>query len=273
MPPARPLRIALAGALAPGPAPLPARVAARLGDGLAARGHEVRHAAPQSGAHGDFITGLRAWWREWRPDLVHVEFPSQFAAQAVEAARREGIPVGARAGAVATSDVVVEHPRGIDLRRFHPRYRDARLRAAWGARAGQRILLLLAPPDETLIATLAGEAAPLVVVRGDAVLRERLRAALTQVTVIGEPEPEDLAATFASADAVLHAADAVDEVREQAREAMACATPVLAPAELEALQGGELAARGVAAREALAACDWPRCAAAYERAFATVVGA
>ncbi len=103
------LRLVLASRAAPTTGSGTGRVLERIGDGLAARGHEVRYAVPEAapplGSERDAALAairsrmathhhaLTSWWGEWRPDLVYIELADEFGHVARQVAREASIPV------------------------------------------------------------------------------------------------------------------------------------------------------------------------------------
>jgi glycosyltransferase involved in cell wall biosynthesis len=99
--------------------------------------------------------------------------------------------------------------RGVDTARFGPHKRSAALRAAWGADAGDVVLLYvgrLAPEKNVPLALRAFEAARArdakvrMVVVGDGPARAALQAAHPAARFVGMQQGEELAASYASAD-------------------------------------------------------------------------
>lgn len=126
------------------------------------------------------VASVQRSWADWRPDVVHVEYPDPAGAGVMQAARAAGIavtgdfhhihlhlPTAQRprvlalvCQAFAVCDAVftetlqglgnlhghgisqaVYLPRGVDGERFHPRYRDPAMRCTWGVQADEPVLL------------------------------------------------------------------------------------------------------------------------------------
>jgi glycosyltransferase involved in cell wall biosynthesis len=190
---------------------------------------------------------VRRWTAE-RPDLVHVELAGNVGLAALTAANRLGLPTttsfhhlhlyaapGAEAKvigllaafhrrctatvaeqdasarlltAMGAAEVAVIH-RGVDSEEFHPRWRDAALRAVWGAGPDDPVLLFVArviptkdPPGFAAACQLARERNQAVraVVVGEGAELAALRQALPWAHYAGTLLGEAMRRTYASAD-------------------------------------------------------------------------
>ena len=195
-----------------------------------------------------FTAELVRRWTAERPHLVHVELAGNVGQAALDAAKALRLPVtsmfhhlhlfaapgseGKVLGLMAAfhrrcTVTVVEQDggarllaalglaaptvigRGVDAVSFHPRWRDAALRASWGAELDQPVLLSvgrLIPSKDPLgfaqACNLARERNPGVraVVVGEGPEQPALRAALPWATFTGPLTGEALRRAYASAD-------------------------------------------------------------------------
>ncbi len=298
-------------------------------------------AAARLGAACRAFTGelVRRWTAE-RPDFVHVELAGNVGLAALDAAAVVGLPTTTmfhhlhlyavpgtesrvmgllarfhgRCGAT-----VAEQPssanlltalgvsgvriigRGVDAEVFHPRWRDAALRASWGAGDGDPVLLSVGrliptkdPPGFAAACNRARERNPRVraVVVGDGPEAPALRRELPWATFTGVLHGEALVQAYASADIFVVASPAEpfgNVVLEAAASGLAIAArpggavnEVLAPAEACVLplpldrdslaaavadltaDAGRRQALAGRARAAAESCTWDAVAVAWE---------
>ena len=125
--------------------------------------------------------------------------------------------------------------RGIDTEQFHPRFRDPALRAAWGIRDGQRVVLFvsrLAPEKNPELLFRAfrkmRHSAPWIklVVVGDGPIREKYQRKHPEVVFCGAKTGENLSRHYASADLFLFPSLS-ETYGLVVAEAMASALPVI----------------------------------------------
>lgn len=142
------------------------------------------------------------------------------SAPAVRDLRRNGIPRVRRWG------------RGVDLQRFSPQCRDARLRRRLAA-DGELIVGFmgrLAPEKQLgLLRAVRGLPGTRLVVVGDGPDRDRLRRSLPRAVFTGELDGADLAQHVASFDIFVHPG-ANETFCQAVQEGLACGVPVVAPA-------------------------------------------
>jgi len=122
--------------------------------------------------------------------------------------------------------------RGVDAERFHPRYRDERLRhaVAPGRETVVGYVGRLAPEKRVdLLAHLSGLPGMRLVVVGDGPAEGRLRAALPGATFTGFLGGYELSRAYASLDVFVHTG-ADETFCQSVQEAMASGVPVVAPA-------------------------------------------
>jgi glycosyltransferase involved in cell wall biosynthesis len=195
-----------------------------------------------------FVQTLEAAWQARRPDILFVEVAGNHARAAVDLARRIGLPVvsgwhnlhryappgqarrmrdlalqfhrvcqativqcredGDALRAAGIPGVVQVAP-GVDLDVFAPRHRDPALRAAWGAEAGDPVLLwysrVVVQKSPWCFAAIAGAVRAVVprvraVVVGDGPELAHLRLALPWATCVGRLTGVELSRHVASAD-------------------------------------------------------------------------
>jgi len=171
-----------------------------------------------AGAYGLGGAAELAWrWTRWlhrRADLTLA--PSTDAAEAL---RRHGV------------DRVRLWPRGVDGELFHPRRRDAGLRARL-APAGELLVGYvgrLAPEKHVeRMTALRGLPGVRLVVVGDGPSRQRLRAELPEAAFLGLLHGEELAAAYASLDVFVHTGP-FETFCQSVQEAMAAGVAVIAP--------------------------------------------
>jgi phosphatidylinositol alpha 1,6-mannosyltransferase len=122
--------------------------------------------------------------------------------------------------------------RGVDAERFHPRYRDERLRYSVAPKRETVVGYVgrLAPEKRVeLLAELKGLPGIRLVVVGDGPAEGRLRAALPEATFTGFLDGRELSRAYASLDVFVHTG-ADETFCQSVQEAMASGVPVVAPA-------------------------------------------
>ncbi len=122
-------------------------------------------------------------------------------------------------------------PRGVDLSRFHPRFRDQELRrriAPDGRLLVGYVGRLAAEKELDLLAHLADDPRYALVVVGGGPEEQRLRALLPQATFLGLLHGDDLSRAYASLDVFVHTGR-YETYCQSAQEALASAVPVVAP--------------------------------------------
>ncbi|WP_344659301.1 glycosyltransferase family 1 protein [Catenulispora subtropica] len=122
--------------------------------------------------------------------------------------------------------------RGVDAERFHPRYRDERLRHAVAPNRETVVGYVgrLAPEKRVdLLANLSGLPGIRLVVVGDGPAEGRLREALPTATFTGFLDGLELSRAYASLDVFVHTG-ADETFCQSVQEAMASGVPVVAPA-------------------------------------------
>jgi phosphatidylinositol alpha 1,6-mannosyltransferase len=123
-------------------------------------------------------------------------------------------------------------PRGVDSERFHPRHRDAALRAAL-APDGELLVGYvgrLAPEKRVdLLAGVCSLPGVKVVVIGDGPSEQGLREALPGARFLGRRTGDELARLYASLDLFVHTGP-LETFCQTVQEAMASGVPVVAPA-------------------------------------------
>lgn len=123
--------------------------------------------------------------------------------------------------------------RGVDTTLFHPRRRDAGLRAEVGAQPDQAVVgyvgRLAAEKELELLAPLARHPRMRLVLVGGGPEEGRLRKALPGAHFLGVRHGEDLARAVASLDVFVHTGR-TETFCQAAQEALASGVPVVAPA-------------------------------------------
>ncbi len=145
-----------------------------------------------------------------------------------QALRRELEAVGFQRLAVVT--------RGVDTLQFSPRHRSEALRAAWGARPDDLVVVGIGrlAPEKNLNTLLAAyeaigsvHARSKLVIVGDGPLRSQLQALCPAAIFAGQRTGDDLAAHYASADLFLFPS-LTETFGNVTTEAMASGLPVIA---------------------------------------------
>ncbi|WP_448337125.1 glycosyltransferase family 4 protein [Chloroflexus aurantiacus] len=200
------------GAIVPG-------IVRRLGLPLIASYHTDFGAYSQHYGFGFLKHGVNAWLR-WIHNRCRINLcPSRFTMNVLRAAGFRRLRIWGR---------------GVDIERFHPRYRSEAWRAAVGAQPGERVVLYVGRVAAEKRVDLLPEAirglpnARLVIV-GDGPFRSELqrRCAGLPVHFTGYLKGEDLATAYASADVFVFPSD-TDTFGQVVQEAMASALPVVA---------------------------------------------
>lgn len=122
--------------------------------------------------------------------------------------------------------------RGVDADRFHPRYRDERLRheVAPNRETVVGYVGRLAPEKRVdLLANLSGLPGVRLLIVGDGPAEAKLRSALPNATFTGFLDGLELSRAYASLDVFIHTG-ANETFCQTVQEAMASGVPVVAPA-------------------------------------------
>lgn len=169
-------------------------------------------------SYGVPLAARAAWW--WMRHLHSLAdrtlAPSQ---SAIDALRANGVPR-------------VHHwARGVDLGAFTPSARDDRLRRLWSPRGTPIVGFVgrLAPEKhvERLVALARREDLQLVIV-GDGIQRDSLRARMPTAVFTGALYGPELAAAYASMDVFVHPGEH-ETFCQAVQEALASGLPVIAP--------------------------------------------
>lgn len=159
-----------------------------------------------------------AWTRRIHEGAARTLAPSSAAAAALD---RHGIPRVYRWG------------RGVDVDRFTPQRRRARLRRSWSP-DGKLIVGFvgrLAPEKHVeRLAVLADDPAVQLVIVGDGVSRSELGVALPNAVFTGELGGGELAEAYASLDVMVHPGEH-ETFCQGVQEALASGIPVVGPDE------------------------------------------
>lgn len=200
------------GAIVPG-------IVRRLGLPLIASYHTDFGAYSQHYGFGFLKHGVNAWLR-WIHNRCRINLcPSRFTMNVLRAAGFRRLRIWGR---------------GVDIERFHPRYRSEVWRVAVGVQPSERVVLYVGRVAAEKRVDLLPEAirglpnARLVIV-GDGPFRSELqrRCAGLPVHFTGYLKGDDLATAYASADVFVFPSD-TDTFGQVVQEAMASALPVVA---------------------------------------------
>ncbi|WP_298819592.1 glycosyltransferase family 4 protein [Chloroflexus sp.] len=200
------------GAIVPG-------IVRRLGLPLIASYHTDFGAYSRHYGFGFLQHGVNAWLR-WIHNRCRINLcPSRFTLNLLRAAGFRRLQIWGR---------------GVDIERFHPRYRSEAWRAAIGARPDERIVLYVGRVAaekrvELLPEAIRGLPDTRLVIVGDGPFRAELqrRCAGLPVHFTGYLKGDMLATAYASADAFVFPSD-TDTFGQVIQEAMASALPVVA---------------------------------------------
>ena len=169
-------------------------------------------------SYGVRFAARAAWW--WTRHLHSLAdrtlAPSR---SAIDALRAHGVPR-------------VHHwARGVDLGAFAPSARDERLRRLWSPQGRPIVGFVgrLAPEKHVeRLAVLAARRDLQLVIVGDGIQREELRARMPQAVFTGALYGPDLAAAYASMDIFVHPGEH-ETFCQAVQEALASGLPVIAP--------------------------------------------
>ncbi|GIV95092.1 MAG: glycosyl transferase family 1 [Chloroflexus sp.] len=200
------------GAIVPG-------IVRRLGLPLIASYHTDFGAYSQHYGFGFLKHGVNAWLR-WIHNRCRINLcPSRFTMNVLRAAGFRRLRIWGR---------------GVDIERFHPRYRSEAWRAAVGAQPGERVVLYVGRVAaekrvDLLPEAIRGLPNTRLVIVGDGPFRSELqrRCAGLPVHFTGYLKGDDLATAYASADVFVFPSD-TDTFGQVVQEAMASALPVVA---------------------------------------------
>jgi glycosyltransferase involved in cell wall biosynthesis len=200
------------GAIVPG-------IVRRLGLPLIASYHTDFGAYSQHYGFGFLKHGVNAWLR-WIHNRCRINLcPSRFTMNVLRAAGFRRLRIWGR---------------GVDIERFHPRYRSETWRAAVGVQPGERVVLYVGRVAaekrvDLLPEAIRGLPNTRLVIVGDGPFRSELqrRCAGLPVHFTGYLKGDDLATAYASADVFVFPSD-TDTFGQVVQEAMASALPVVA---------------------------------------------
>lgn len=200
------------GAIVPG-------IVRRLGLPLIASYHTDFGAYSQHYGFGFLKHGVNAWLR-WIHNRCRINLcPSRFTMNVLRAAGFRRLRIWGR---------------GVDIERFHPRYRSEAWRAAVGVQPGERVVLYVGRVAaekrvDLLPEAIRGLPNTRLVIVGDGPFRSELqrRCAGLPVHFTGYLKGDDLATAYASADVFVFTSD-TDTFGQVVQEAMASALPVVA---------------------------------------------
>lgn len=200
------------GAIVPG-------IVRRLGLPLIASYHTDFGAYSQHYGFGFLKHGVNAWLR-WIHNRCRINLcPSRFTMNVLRAAGFRRLRIWGR---------------GVDIERFHPRYRSEAWRAAVGVQPGERVVLYVGRVAaekrvDLLPEAIRGLPNTRLVIVGDGPFRSELqrRCAGLPVHFTGYLKGDDLATAYASADVFVFPSD-TDTFGQVVQEAMASALPVVA---------------------------------------------
>lgn len=200
------------GAIVPG-------IVRRLGLPLIASYHTDFGAYSQHYGFGFLKHGVNAWLR-WIHNRCRINLcPSRFTMNVLRAAGFRRLRIWGR---------------GVDIERFHPRYRSEAWRAAVGMQPGERVVLYVGRVAaekrvDLLPEAIRGLPNTRLVIVGDGPFRSELqrRCAGLPVHFTGYLKGDDLATAYASADVFVFTSD-TDTFGQVVQEAMASALPVVA---------------------------------------------
>lgn len=200
------------GAIVPG-------IVRRLGLPLIASYHTDFGAYSQHYGFGFLKHGVNAWLR-WIHNRCRINLcPSRFTMNVLRAAGFRRLRIWGR---------------GVDIERFHPRYRSEAWRAAVGVQPGERVVLYVGRVAaekrvDLLPEAIRGLPNTRLVIVGDGPFRFELqrRCAGLPVHFTGYLKGDDLATAYASADVFVFTSD-TDTFGQVVQEAMASALPVVA---------------------------------------------
>ncbi|WP_322814396.1 glycosyltransferase family 1 protein [Chloroflexus sp.] len=200
------------GAIVPG-------IVRRLGLPLIASYHTDFGAYSQHYGFGFLKHGVNAWLR-WIHNRCRINLcPSRFTMNVLRAAGFRRLRIWGR---------------GVDIERFHPRYRSKAWRAAVGVQPGERVVLYVGRVAaekrvDLLPEAIRGLPNTRLVIVGDGPFRSELqrRCAGLPVHFTGYLKGDDLATAYASADVFVFPSD-TDTFGQVVQEAMASALPVVA---------------------------------------------
>lgn len=203
---------AVLGAIVPG-------IVRRLGLPLIASYHTDFGAYSQHYGFGFLKHGVNAWLR-WIHNRCRINLcPSRFTMNVLRAAGFRRLRIWGR---------------GVDIERFHPRYRSEAWRAAVGVQPGERVVLYVGRVAaekrvDLLPEAIRGLPNTRLVIVGDGPFRSELqrRCAGLPVHFTGYLKGDDLATAYASADVFVFTSD-TDTFGQVVQEAMASALPVVA---------------------------------------------
>ncbi|MGQ9482908.1 MAG: glycosyltransferase family 4 protein [Chloroflexus sp.] len=191
----------------------------RLGLPLIASYHTDFGAYSQHYGFGFLKHGVNAWLR-WIHNRCRINLcPSRFTMNVLRAAGFRRLRIWGR---------------GVDIERFHPRYRSEAWRAAVGVQPGERVVLYVGRVAaekrvDLLPEAIRGLPNTRLVIVGDGPFRSELqrRCAGLPVHFTGYLKGDDLATAYASADVFVFPSD-TDTFGQVVQEAMASALPVVA---------------------------------------------
>ena len=200
----------------------------RMCEHLHRRGHEVLVIAPGDGPRqwaGARVVRtpsaeLARAFEEFRPDVVHLAASAMPSDQAALVARELKLPL------------VEQWARGLDLDLFHPRHRDAALRADLAP--GGEVLVgyvgrLAQDTQLDLLAGLDSRPGMRLVLVGDGPDHSRLERLLPNARFLGSRSGSRLSAAYASLDVFVHPGE--DQVSGRTvQQALASGVPVVGPA-------------------------------------------
>lgn len=200
------------GAIVPG-------IVRRLGLPLIASYHTDFGTYSQHYGLGFLKHGVNAWLR-WIHNRCRINLcPSRFTMNVLRAAGFRRLRIWGR---------------GVDIERFHPRYRSEPWRAAVGVQPGERVVLYVGRVAvekrvDLLPEAIRGLPNTRLVIVGDGPFRAELqrRCARLPVHFTGYLKGDDLATAYASADVFVFPSD-TDTFGQVVQEAMASALPVVA---------------------------------------------
>lgn len=200
------------GAIVPG-------IVRRLGIPLIASYHTDFGAYSQHYGFGFLKHGVNAWLR-WIHNRCRINLcPSRFTMNVLRAAGFRRLRIWGR---------------GVDIERFHPRYRSEAWRPAVGVQPGERVVLYVGRVAaekrvDLLPEAIRGLPNTRLVIVGDGPFRSELqrRCAGLPVHFTGYLKGDDLATAYASADVFVFTSD-TDTFGQVVQEAMASALPVVA---------------------------------------------